>query len=125
MKGVLVTTDDKVEIRDFPEPLFKTVGEAVGGYIEIVHPRYLQALGRDFIMIVNEEGRILELELNALGSALYGTLEHGQPILGNIVIMKEGFVDGEPDLVGLTDEEAQDLNDRLQQTVANVNKRRK
>lgn len=106
MKGVVVTTDEKVEIRDFGEPLYMTVGEAVGGHIEVVHPRHL---GRPLVMIVNEEGLQLRLDLNIHGSILYGTHEHGSPIVGNIVIMKEGFVNGEPDIVGLTDEEATEI----------------
>lgn len=33
MKGIVVTTDNIVETRDFGEPLYRTVGEAVGGYM--------------------------------------------------------------------------------------------
>lgn len=102
MKGVVVTTDEKVKVQDFGEPLYKTAGEAVGGYIEIVHPRHLE---RPFVMIVNEEGLNLGLEMNIAGSILCGTHDHGSPIVGNIVIMIEGFRNGEPDLVGLTDDE--------------------
>lgn len=106
MKGVVVTTDNKVEIRDFGEPLYKTVGEAVGGYIEIVHPI---GLVDPLVMIVNEEGLILELPINQLGCLLYGTHNHGQPIVGNIVVMQTGYVNGEPDIIGLDDNEAAEL----------------
>lgn len=107
MKGVVVTTENAVEIRDFGAPLHKTVGEAVGGYIEIVHP---VGLADPLVMIVNEEGLLLNLPLNQLGCLLYGTHMHGQPIVGNIVVMKTGFVGGEPDIVGLDDEEARLLS---------------
>lgn len=53
MKGILVTTDNTAEIRDFEAPLYKTIGEAVGGYIEIVHP---MGLADPLVMVVNEEG---------------------------------------------------------------------
>lgn len=106
MKGVVVTTDNTVEIRDFGEPLYKTVGEAVGGYIEIVHPI---GLADPLVMIVNEEGLILELPINQLGCLLYGTHNHGQPIVGNIVVMQTGYVNGEPDIVGLNDNLAAEL----------------
>lgn len=106
MKGVVVTTDNKVEIRDFGEPLYKTVGEAVGGYIEIVHPI---GLVDPLVMIVNEEGLILELPINQLGCLLYGTHNHGQPIVGNIVVMQTGYVNGEPDIIGLDDNQAAEL----------------
>ena len=106
MKGVVVSTENTVEIRDFGAPLYKTVGEAVGGYIEIVHP---MGLVDPLVMIVNEEGLLKELPENLLGCLLYGTHMHGHPIVGNIVVMKTGFVGGEPDIVGLDDEEADQL----------------
>ena len=59
MKGVVVTTDNQVEIRDFGEPLYKTVGEAVGGYIETVT---LDNTG--LVVICNEEGRLRDLPYN-------------------------------------------------------------
>lgn len=38
MKGVVVTTDMEIHVEDFGEPLYKTVGAAVGGHIEHVLP---------------------------------------------------------------------------------------
>ena len=106
MKGVCISTDNKVEVREFGEPLYKTVGKVVGGYIETVHPRGLKF---PYVMIVNEEGLLLGLPLNPFGCKLYGTAQHGQPIVGNIVIMKVGYADGEPDIVGLADEEIEEV----------------
>ncbi len=120
MKGIVCTTEDELEIRDFAEPLHKTLGEAVGGWIEIVHP---VGMKRPFVMIVNEEGLLHDLDINALGSFLYGTLAHGNPIVGDIVIMKEGFVDGEPDIVGLTDQEADAFMDLFKKTLVRHNER--
>lgn len=56
-------------------------------------------------MVVNEEGLILDLPMNTLGCLLYGTQYHGSPIVGNIVIMKEGITSSGPDLIGLEDNE--------------------
>ena len=106
MKGILVTTDNTAEIRDFETPLYKTIGEAVGGYIEIVHP---MGLADPLVMVVNEEGLIQELPMNMLGSLLYGTHMHGSPIAGNIVVMKTGWTCEGPDIVGLTDQECAQL----------------
>lgn len=108
MKGVVVTTNHEVRVEDFSDPLYKTVGSAVGGYIEHVHP---MRLARPFCMIVNEEGRLLDLPLNHIGSFFYGTDQHGEPIVGNIVIMKDGYRGGEPDIVGLNDVEAEQIKD--------------
>ena len=41
MKGIIVTTDCEVRVEDFDDPLYKTVGSAVDGYIEHVHPMRL------------------------------------------------------------------------------------
>lgn len=106
MKGILVTTDNTAEIRDFEAPLYKTIGEAVGGCIEIVHP---MGLADPLVMVVNEEGLIQELPMNMLGSLLYGTHMHGSPIAGNIVVMKTGWTCEGPDIVSLSDQECSQL----------------
>lgn len=103
MKGVVFTVDHRMYVEDFAEPLRESIGKAVGGWTEIVRPRGLE---RPFCMIVNEEGLCRELPLNMIGSLWYGTPVHGTPIVGNIVVMKEGFRNGELDLVGLTEREA-------------------
>ncbi len=108
MKGIVVTTDLEIRIEEFSDPLYKTVGSAVGGYIEHVKPARLR---HPYCMIVNEEGRLLDLPLNYVGSYFYGTDQHGEPIVGNIVIMKDGYRGGEPDIVGLNDIEAEQIKD--------------
>lgn len=108
MKGVVVTTDLEIRIEEFSDPLYKTVGSAVGSYIEHVKPARLR---HPYCMIVNEEGRLLDLPLNYVGSYFYGTDQHGEPIVGNIVIMKDGYRGGEPDIVGLNDVEAEQIKD--------------
>lgn len=104
MKGVVVTTNHEVRVENFSDPLYKTVGSAVGGYIEHVKPARLR---HPYCMIVNEEGRLLDLPLNHIGSFFYGTDQHGEPIVGNIVVMKDGYRNGEPDIVGLDDSEVE------------------
>ena len=106
MKGIVITTQDNIEIRDFDRPLYKSIGAVVGGFIEIVNP---VGLKQPFVMIVNDDGLRLELELNAVGSVLYGTLAHGHPIVGDIVIMKRGYTEEGPDIIGLEDQEAVEL----------------
>ena len=108
MKGIVVTTDLEIRIEEVSDPLYKTVGSAVGGYIEHVKPARLR---HPYCMIVNEEGRLLDLPLNYVGSYFYGTDQHGEPIVGNIVIMKDGYRGGEPDIVGLNDVEAEQIKD--------------
>lgn len=106
MKGVVFTTDGKMFVKEFEQPLHKSIGEVVGGWIEVVHPRGLKP---PFCFICNEEGLLQNLPLNPIGCVWYRTAEHGHPIVGNIVVMKEGMTDDGPDIVGLTDEEITEI----------------
>ena len=106
MKGIVFTTDEKMYIKEFEQPLYKTIGEVVGGYIEVVHPRGLES---PFCFICNEEGLLKGLPLNPIGCIWYGTADHGYPIMGNIVVAKEGWTDEGPDIVGLLDDEVEKI----------------
>ena len=60
--------------------------------IEIVQP---VGLPEDYCMIVDEEGLLKEpVVLSPIASVLYGVKEHGNPIVGNVLIAKNVF---EPD----------------------------
>ena len=120
MKAVTVTTDDAIDIIEVKEngsPLYKQMSEAVGGYYENVYPRRFQGEYQDFVMVVNEEGLIKGLPLNRTGCFLYGTDIHGSPIVGNVIILKKGYFEGEPDIVALTDEEAEKVKQYLMNNV--------
>ena len=82
MKGLVITTENKMQVREFGEPAYETIGKAVGGWIEVVHPK---GLPDPFCMVVNEEGLLHGLPLNLFGCILYDTVRHGNPIVGNIV----------------------------------------
>ena len=38
MKGLVVTTEKTMRVQEFPEPTYKSIGDAVGGYFEVVRP---------------------------------------------------------------------------------------
>ena len=100
MKGIEITPNYACTLKDYSAPLYKSVGESVGGHIEIVNPR---ALPSPYCMVVNEEGLIRGLGYNPVGSYFYETHKHGSPIVGTIVLMKTGFTPEGPDIVGLED----------------------
>ena len=81
------------------EKMLLDLQDAVDGYIEIVRPFGISC--GHLVMVVNDEGLIRGLPANPIGSLIYG-----DTIAGTIVIMKEGIRDWEPDLIGLTKEEA-------------------
>lgn len=110
MIGLLVTTDNEMSKVEYDAPNYDIINDAVGGWYEHVHPKGLEY---PYCMMVNEEGLMHRLPLNLLGSLLYGTQQHGQPIVGNIIILKEGYYAGEPDVIGMTEDEGQRLGDKL------------
>ena len=97
MLGLVITTHRTMYRKEFTNPLYHSVGKVVDGLIERVKPAFLP---RPFIIIVNEEGLLKELPPNPVGCAWY----HG-PIVGDIVVMKDGITDDGPDIVGLTEDE--------------------
>ena len=110
MKGIVITTDQKMTVQDFSSPLYKTVGAVVDGPIERVSPR---GLSHPYCMLVNENGHLLNLRVNPVGSYLYATYEHGWPILGTVVIMKTGMTPEGPDIIGLDDEEIEQITEEF------------
>ena len=111
MKGLVITTKFEMRVQEFSEPAHRSIGEAVGGWIEVVHP---VRLGRPYCMVVNEEGLLRNLPMNILGSYLYGTDTHGSPIAGDIVLLREGInSDGEYALLGLTEQDIEYLSNMV------------
>ncbi len=55
--------------------------EFVGGYIEIVNSPV-----DDQIMVINEEGLLLDLDVNTEASKLYYNWYRGNPIVGNVLL---------------------------------------
>lgn len=112
MKTIKITTDNVISVVTVPEPTWKGLGDLVGEYMEVVRPYGFMNLDapekEKLCMIVNEEGRIIGLELNDVGTFLYNdtpTPLPCEPVVGDILVMMEGFVDGEPDVIGLDDEQ--------------------
>ena len=106
MIAIYIKATDEISYAIIGEDTLHGMQELVGGYIEIVHPIYLR---RPYVMIVNEEGLLRDLPINNTGSLFYGG-----PIVGNVLILKEGLnEDGEPDLLSLDDGEAHELMDEL------------
>ena len=87
MKTVKITTDNKISVIDVNFNDFRSIQRAIGGHFEKVHT---QLMADDFhdpsvIMLVDEEGLVKELPLNRVGSTLYGTARHGNPIVGDLI----------------------------------------
>lgn len=121
MKGIVITPANKYCVMDLDEPIYRTAGEVVGGKggsIEIVRPRNLED---PFVLLVDEDGLLKsgwQDGLNLVGCFLYETLQHGNPIVGTIIMMAEYVITEGDDagayaLRGLTDEELEYMVDKL------------
>ena len=111
---VLISPDGLLETKEFDvlkEDVNDVIHAALGGsFYEIVR---LHNMSHKFLMMVDDEGLLKNLQLNPVASELYGIRIHGCPIVGNAVIMREDFVDGEPDIVGLTDDDLAEFIHKL------------
>lgn len=104
MKVIYCPVDAPAAVREVSDS-HPGIRDLIGGWLELVRPRYLPP---EFVMLVDEEGLLKELPVNLIGSVLYG-LTSPTPIVGPVVIAAEGIVDGEPDVIGLTDQQCDDL----------------
>ena len=102
MLGLVITHDGKMYKKDFGEPLYQAVKETLGGYMEHVIPTWLP---EPYCLLINDEGKLRGLPVNEVGSIWYGSHLHGDPIVGNIIVMMDGYKDGERDIVGMTPEQ--------------------
>lgn len=112
MRAIKITTDNLISIAEIPEPTWQGLGQLVGGSFETVRPWGLYNLNtpykKSLIMLVNEEGKKIGLDTNPIGTLLYNdtpSFKGVEPIVGDILIVAEGFKNGEPDIVGLYDEQ--------------------
>ena len=42
MKGIVITTKNEMLVHEFSEPVHRSIGDAVGGWIDVVHPKRLE-----------------------------------------------------------------------------------
>ena len=112
-KIIVIRADNKLELHDIARVdggYLEDLHRLVGGYIEIVHPVGLED---PFVLVCNEEGKLIGLPVNRAASLMYGVRDHGIPMNGDIVLMKEGYYEGEPDLLALTEAEASAMFENL------------
>lgn len=105
-KGIVITVNDAVSVREFSErtaTLYEGLEAVVGGCVEIVRPN---GLPYPYCMVVNESGCLEpNPKPNLYGCHWYGTAEHGNPIVGTVVLMKETGFGEDRTLTGLTEDD--------------------
>lgn len=78
-----------VSPKDNKKFTLKELQDFVGGYIEIVAVKD-SALTQGNIMIVNEEGKLKDLDLNQIATAIYGN--SNDFIVGDVLITKRKYI---------------------------------
>lgn len=135
MKIIRITTDNEISVHEFPEGNYREQNKALKSLIgpecemlEHVMPKRLynafgasntvkKEAGSCANMLVDEEGHYHDLPVNMVGSWLYGTDEHGYPILGNILIAGEYLNGMGIDFSGLSEEQFDLLYPQLERLV--------
>lgn len=75
-------------------------------WVEIVRAKRLP---EGLVMVVDEEGLLKPNDINVVGSYLYETDKHGDPIMGNVMILKEIMGPEGPEFAGMWDEDIETL----------------
>ena len=109
MKTIMIQPDGAVSVKEISS--INVVKAHFNRTIELVMSPHLPS---GIIMAVDEEGKINGLPKNDFGSWLYEADLHGDVIVGDVFLVKiEQSPDTSCNVVGLTDEDIQDLAARF------------
>lgn len=133
MKIIRITTSDEISVHDFPEGTHEEQNSILREYIgpqcsiyEHVMPRRLYShlggsakvgneKGSCVCMLIDEDGLYHDLEENLVGSWLYESIKHGNPIVGNILIVGEVWTNTGIDFCGMSESQFNLLYPRLEE----------
>jgi len=113
MKTILIKTDQTVSIKEISG--YADLYKYYKGFPSTVNPR---GLDRPFCMIVDDAGLLHGLPVNAFGTMLYGATKHGNPIVGDIFLIKQKWGSDGYGLVGLSDDEINLLCEKFGMNIA-------
>lgn len=80
-------------------------------WIEVVRPKYAND---DYMLVLDEEGKLKDNCINLIASSMYGTFDHGDPIVGNCLLLAEKYRNGEIELCGFTYEKACEIKESIE-----------
>lgn len=138
MKLIKIATDLKLTVHEFPEGTYtqqneflcKLIGNNCQIYEHVMPNRlYMDLHMRDRVtgipgqcvsMLVDEEGRFKDNTPNMVGSYLYETDCHGQPIMGNILFVGEEWCDDGVDFCGIEEKIFEVLKSQLNGLICKI-----
>lgn len=88
-KGIKITSDNFISVVDLDTFDFRSLIECIGCDIfEVVGTELMYLYFNDkVVMVMDEEALIKGLPVNQFGSFFYGTIVHGHPICGDLVLL--------------------------------------
>lgn len=134
MKIIKISTELEMSVHEFPEgsmgeqrkDLCKLIGNDCDMLEHVMARRIYTELkmsnrpsrtpGICVSMLIDEEGRLKPNRINLIGSYLYETDKHGQPIVGNILFIGEKMGNSGIDFCGISEENF----DRLKKGLVNM-----
>lgn len=85
-KTIRITTDNKIEVLEIPWTL-EGHEQAIGANMcEVVWCRSEYA---PCVMLVDECGLLIDKPINKAASIMYGIEKHGQPIVGDVILVEQ------------------------------------
>ena len=106
MNALKLSTNGDINLIDLKEKeyeyTFQAMQKAIDcSMVDIVHAVNLPD---PYCMVVDDEALLVDKPtVNLVASYLYGTVEHGQPICGDVLIMKDSITRDGIETVGLED----------------------
>lgn len=103
MRGIKITTDNKVSIVDIDTSDYHQIIDCIGCDIfeTVVTDDMIGFFCQPVRMICDEEGLLNDSHFNRVGSWFYGYHNHRHPIFGDVLFLQQCG----PELIGLDDVE--------------------
>lgn len=138
MNIIRITTELELTVHGFPEgthaeqneALCRLIGKHCDIYERVLPKRLYSELhmgrkvtnipGQCVSMLVDEEGALKELETNIVGSYLYETDKHGNPIAGNILFIGEKWDEDGINFCGINEPVFESLKAQLDNMVSSI-----
>lgn len=83
MKSLFLKPNGEMEVKDLKYPLYDSMREEIGGYLEIVRP--IAGIPHGFGLVIDLERKQKHLPTNFIASVICG-----EEIKGNVIFIREG-----------------------------------
>lgn len=93
MQGIKITSDNIISVVDIDTSDYHAIIECIGCDIfEVVGTELLNSyFNEKVVMVMDEEALLKDLPVNQFGSFFYGSIVHGHPICGDIILFIRDF----------------------------------